>query len=63
MNQNIGKVDKIIRIVIGVALIIWGVMVPSWLGLIAVVPLFTAIIGWCPLYIPFKISTRCKDKC
>jgi hypothetical protein len=64
MNKNIGKVDKIIRIIVGVVIIIFGVVNSSWLGLIGLIPLVTAIIGWCPLYCPLKISTICdKDSC
>lgn len=50
MKKNIGKVDSIIRIVIGVIVIILGVVYNSWLGAIGVIPLITAGIGFCPLY-------------
>lgn len=62
MNKNIGKVDKIIRIVVGIAIIIFGVVSGSWLGVIGLIPLGTALIGWCPLYCPLKINTSCCDK-
>lgn len=42
MTRNIGPVDKVVRIV---------------LGLIGVVPLLTALIGNCPLYSVFGFST------
>ncbi len=64
MNKNIGKTDKIIRIIVGVAIIAYGVMTNSWLGLIGLIPLATALIGWCPLYCPLKIDTTCnKESC
>jgi hypothetical protein len=62
MSKNIGGIDRILRIVVGLALIgltltgvigLWG-----WLG---VVPLATAAIGWCPAYLPFGIKT-CKAR-
>lgn len=64
MTKNIGTIDRIIRIVIGSAIIIWGAMNNSLLGAIGLIPLLTAAIGWCPLYCPLKINTTCdKDNC
>jgi len=64
MNNNIGKIDKVLRIVVGIAIIAYGVFAQSWLGLIGIVPLGTALIGWCPLYCPLGLSTTCStDKC
>ncbi|MCC7479285.1 DUF2892 domain-containing protein [bacterium] len=59
MSCNVGGVDRIIRIVIGLGMIAFAVITRQWWGLIGVVPLLTAAIGWCPLYLPFKLST-CK---
>lgn len=58
MSKNVGSIDRIIRIVLGVALIAWGYMTSNWLGAIGVVPLFTAALGWCPAYLPFGIKTN-----
>ena len=58
MKVNVGGVDRILRIVVGLALIaatllgyigVWG-----WIG---VVPLLTGLFGVCPAYLPFGIST------
>jgi hypothetical protein len=57
MYQNIGTADRVIRIVTGVAIGALGYAFQSWLGLLALVPLLTAGIGVCPLYLPFGIST------
>ncbi len=59
MKKNVGTVDRIIRIVLAVVIAALGIYFKSWWGLLAVVPLATALIGWCPLYVPFGIST-CK---
>ena len=60
MKANIGGIDRIIRIVIGLALIAVAIFVPgAWWGWIGVVPLLTAFIRFCPLYPLFKINT-CK---
>ena len=62
MACNVGGIDRIVRIVIGLALItlaVTGIFTP-W-GYIGVVPLLTGAIGWCPAYMPFGIKT-CKTK-
>lgn len=61
MKKNVGKTDKIVRIVIGVVILAVGYYFRSWWGLIGIVPILTAAIGWCPAYLPFGIST-CKAK-
>jgi hypothetical protein len=61
MKKNVGKADKIVRIVIGVVILAVGYYFKSWWGLIGLVPILTAAIGWCPAYLPFGIST-CKAK-
>jgi hypothetical protein len=58
MVHNIGKTDKIIRIVLGIAILIIGYMNHSWWGLVGLVPLGTALLGYCPLYTLLKINTN-----
>ncbi|MDA5093921.1 DUF2892 domain-containing protein [Aliiroseovarius sp. KMU-50] len=61
MTKNIGGIDRIIRAVLGAALILWALIggpVWTWIG---IVPLATAAIGWCPPYAIFGIKT-CKMK-
>ncbi len=60
MKKNIGSVDKIFRIIIGIAIILLGIIFQSWWGLIGIIPLFTALSGVCLLYLPFGISTLKK---
>jgi hypothetical protein len=62
MKRNIGIVDRIIRIVAGIAIAAIGLAFHSWLGLIGIVPLLTAGVGVCPLYLPFGISTIGKQR-
>ena len=59
MQCNVGTTDRGIRVILGLGIIATGVYFQSWLGAIGVVPLFTAVIGWCPAYIPFGLSS-CK---
>jgi hypothetical protein len=60
MNKNVGGIDRILRIAVGIALIALAVTgtVGVW-GYIGVVPLLTGLIGWCPAYLPLGIKT-CK---
>lgn len=60
MKQNIGTADRVVRIVLGVAIAVLGIVFKSWFGLLALIPLGTAAVGTCPLYLPFGISTRRK---
>lgn len=61
MKQNVGSIDRILRLVIGLGLIGWGVAAQNMWGLVGIIPLFTAAIGWCPAYLPFGLSS-CKTK-
>lgn len=61
MKQNIGTVDRIVRIALGLAIAAAGIYFRNWLGLIAIIPFATALVRFCPLYLPFGISTRRKD--
>lgn len=56
-----GSVDRILRIVIGVVVIALGIYNKAWWGVLGIIPLFTASVSSCPLYMPFGIST-CKTK-
>ncbi len=61
MKQNIGSTDKIIRIIIGIVIAALGYYFKSWWGLVALLPLLTAFISFCPIYPIFSISTK-KEK-
>ena len=51
MKCNVGQPDRIIRVILGAAIIAGGVYFQSWWGAIGVVPILTAGIGWCPAYL------------
>jgi len=57
MKKNVGKVDMIVRIIIGLIIGIVGILYQNWWGLLAIIPLFTAFFKFCPLYTLFGIST------
>jgi hypothetical protein len=61
MECNLGTVDRIIRIIIGLAIIVvLGFFFESWWGLVGILPIFAAVTGKCPLYSIFGISTLKK---
>ncbi len=60
MKKNVGSADKIIRIILGVLIIVFGIYNQSWWGLVGIVPLFTAFISWCPVYSLIGVSTERK---
>jgi hypothetical protein len=61
MKCNIGRTDRIIRVIIGLAIIWAGFYYENWWGAIGIVVLVPAAIGYSPLYVPFKFSTCRKD--
>ncbi|WP_019520443.1 YgaP family membrane protein [Faucicola boevrei] len=61
MKINVGKADRIVRIVLGLVIIGIGVSLKSWWGLIGLIPLGTALINFCPIYRLLGIST-CRIK-
>lgn len=62
MKLNVGGIDRVLRIAVGLGLVYWAAVggpVWAWIG---VVPLATGIIGWCPLYALFGFSTCAVKK-
>ena len=64
MKKNVGSLDRIIRAIVGVVLLVLLAVTSGWLqvlvGVLGVIMVVTAITGVCPLYIPFKIDTNKK---
>jgi hypothetical protein len=61
MKANVGGIDRILRIVAGLALIAWALMGgPMW-AWIGVVPLATGLINFCPLYTLIGVNTSGKS--
>lgn len=62
MTANVGIVDRALRIVVGLALIavalgLYGPAYQTVWGWIGIVPIMTALIGWCPLYAVLGMRT------
>lgn len=62
MKANVGTIDRVIRIVLGLSLILAAVsgMIGVW-GWLGIIPLATGTFRFCPAYLPFGLST-CKMK-
>ncbi len=59
MKTNVGGIDRIVRYLVGLALLGAGLYFKSWWGLVGLGPILTATIRFCPAYLPFGLST-CK---
>ncbi|HLD24109.1 MAG TPA: DUF2892 domain-containing protein [Sulfuricurvum sp.] len=62
MMCNLGKVDRILRISVGLALVIWAMISGNVLGYVGIVLLLTGAMSLCPLYALLGINTGCKPK-
>lgn len=60
MKCNVGTTDRLVRIILGVIVVLLGFYFKSWWGLIGFIPLATGLFRFCPLYVPFNISTYLK---
>jgi len=62
MDKNVGGIDRVLRLVVGLGLLSLLFLLEGnsrWWGLIGLVFLGTGLLSWCPAYIPFGIRT-CK---
>ena len=59
MQQNIGTIDQALRLIVGLTLVLLAIggFIGIW-GYIGLVPLATAVAGYCPLYHVLGISSR-----
>ena len=63
MHTNVGTIDRTSRLIVGILLIAYAIPIgfPSagwnWIGWIGVIPILTAVVGFCPAYSLFGIST------
>ena len=65
MGRNVGGIDRLLRLLIGGVLLAYALPIGfpatgwNWVGWFGIVPLLTALVGFCPAYVPFGVST-CK---
>ena len=68
MKKNVGKLDTLLRLILGLALIAAYFMhltegtVGIVLSVFGLVLILTGTIGFCPLYLPFNIKTKSKEE-
>jgi hypothetical protein len=68
MKKNMGTIDRIIRILLAIVFFILYMtgsitgVAAIILGILAIVFILTSLVGFCPLYVPLKISTTGKPK-
>jgi len=62
MKINVGSIDRLLRIILGLTIAIVGVVFDSWWGLVGIIPLGTGLFQFCPLYLPLKITTLKKGE-
>jgi uncharacterized membrane protein YkgB len=64
MKKNMGATDRVVRLLVVVVIAVLYYMgqltglAATILGIVAVAFLITSIVGWCPGYLPFGVSTR-----
>ena len=58
MEKNVGKIDKIIRYLIGIIFLVLGYKIHWGFYILAVIVIATAIIGYCGIYQILKINTN-----
>ncbi len=68
LRQNMGVLDRFARLCIGIVLVALAVFVATGAMrtvaiLLSIPPVLTAIVGICPAYVPFGISTNEKQTC
>ncbi len=65
MTRNIGNIDRVIRIIVGLGLLSLIFILESnarWWGLVGLGPILTAAIGYCPPYAWMGINTCSKEE-
>jgi len=65
MKENVGSVDRVIRIIVGIVLLSLVLLLDGgirWVGLIGVIPLLTATVSFCPLYTVLGFNSRSMQK-
>ncbi len=62
MEINVGKTDRIVRVMVGLVIAGLGAYYQSFWGWLAVIPLATAAMAWCPVYSLFGVSSCDKPR-
>lgn len=60
MKKNVSGADRILRVILGVAVIGLGLYFKCWWGIVGIVPLATGLLNFCPAYTLIGVSTSKK---
>jgi hypothetical protein len=61
MQQNIGPIERTIRVALGIGLLAIAYLVETeirWFGLVGILPLATGLLGLCPTYLALGIRVK-----
>lgn len=61
IKKNVGRIDRTLRLIAGSALILAGALLMKWDILVMAIGLAMiaiGLMGFCPIYVPFGISSR-----
>ena len=61
MKKNIGQLDRLMRVFLGLALIVFAAVMNQPWAYLGIVPLVTGLAGHCPAYRLIGLSTVCKS--
>lgn len=62
MKKNMGEKDRIVRALIGAVMLVYSIVFMKFIGLLGLIFVGTAAIGYCPLYTILGISTNKYDE-
>ena len=67
MKTNEGTIDRVLRVILGIVLLVigFGVMDGTGgviVGLVGLIPLITGLVGFCPIYRVLGICTNARDR-
>ena len=66
-KQNVGGMDRVLRVVLGIAMVVIGLFVlkgtmGTVVGIVGLIPLATGLVGFCPLYLGFRSKSGVKTQ-
>ena len=56
-KKNVGNVDTLIRVIVGIVILVIGFLAESLWGLLGIIPIASGVVSWCPFYWYFGAST------
>jgi len=57
MKNNMGEIDRLVRVALGMVVMGAGFYFQSWWGVVGIYVLATSLFTWCPPYALFGVNT------